>query len=319
MSTSGTVTFNLNRDQIIKAALRKIGAIASGETPDAQTVQDCADQLNSMVKSFAATGLHIWTETEATLFLQAGQSSYTLGSGSTDNATETYTATTLASAASLGASSIVVASATGIATTYNVGIVQDAGVIYWTTVNGAPSGATVALAGALTDSASAGNAVYVYQTKMVRPLRVVAARRFQFSSLLDTQMLGLSRLDYRNMPNKQNTGVITQWFYDPKGGANSTGTMYVWPAPSDATSAIKFTWWRPLQDFNNASNNPDIPQEWLDALVWSLALKMAPEYDCSPQRYSMIKDQAASSLGMVMGFDREPESYLFGFNADQTQ
>lgn len=319
MTTSGTVTFNLNRNQIILSALRKIKAIASGEVPDAQTVQDCADQLNSMVKSFAATGLHIWTETEATMFLQAGQFSYTLGAGSTDSATETYTATTLSSAAALGASSIVVASATGIATTYNIGVVQDAGTIFWTTVNGAPVGTTVTLAGPLTDSASAGNAVYIYQTKIVRPLRVVAARRFQFASLLDTQMLGLSRIDYRNMPNKQNIGVITQWFYDPKGGANATGSMYVWPAPSDVTSAVKFTWWRPLQDFNTSANNADIPQEWLDALVWNLAYRMAPEYDCPPAQYSMVKEQAAMTLQNAMGFDREPESYLFGFNADQTQ
>jgi hypothetical protein len=50
----------------------------------------------------------------------------------------------------------------------------------------------------------------------------------------------------------------------------------------------------------------------MDALVWNLAYKMAPEFDCPAQRYAMIKDQAASSLDNVMGWDREPESYLFG-------
>jgi len=45
---------------------------------------------------------------------------------------------------------------------------------------------------------------------------------------------------------------------------------------------------------------------------------MAPEYDCPPQRYQMIQGQAASSLDTVQGWDREPESYLFGYNADQT-
>lgn len=318
MTTSGTSTFNLNRDQIIRAALRKIGAIASGETPDAQTVQDCADQLNSMVKSFAATGLHIWTEAEAILFLQASQTVYTLGTGSADNATESYTATTLASSAASGALAIAVASVTGVATAYNIGVVQDSGVIFWTTVNGAPSGTTVTLTGALTGSASAGNAVYVYQTQIIRPLRVIAARRYQFLSQIDTQMMALSRIDYRNMPNKKSTGVITQWFYDPKGGANASGTMHVWPAPSDVTSALKFTWWRPLQDFNTAANNPDIPQEWLDALVWNLAYRMAPEYQCPGAVYAMVKEQAAMTLQNAMGFDREPESYFFGFNADQT-
>lgn len=318
MATSNSSNFDLTRDQIIKIALRKIGAIATGETPDAQTINDCSDQLNALVKSLVATGLHVWTESEATVFIQPRQATYTIGTGSPDHITETYTATTLASAAALGAGTISVSSASGIATTYSIGIVLDDGTVFWTTVNGAPVGTTVTLAATLTDSASAGNAVYVYQTGIVRPLRVVNARRYNYASQLDTQMLVLSRIDYQNMPNKQNTGVVTQWFYDPRGGSNTTGRLYVWPAPVDATNAVKITWWRPIQDFDTASNNSDLPVEWLDALIWNLAYKMAPEYDCSPQRYAMLKEQAAISLDNVAGWDREPESYLFGFNADQT-
>lgn len=318
MTTSGTATFNLNLYQIVRASLRKIGAISAGETPDNQSVQDCTDQLNMIVKSLNATGLHIWTETEATLFLQPNQYSYTLGSGSTDHATESYTATTLSAAANDGATTIEVSSVTGFASTYNVGVALDNGDLFWTTQSGAASGTTITLANALTDSAASGNAVYVYQTNIIRPLRVVSGRRFAFSGSLDTQMIALSRIDYRNMPNKTNTGTITQYFYDPKGGANTQGTMWLLPAPADISSAFKFTWWRPVQDFDTAVNTPDLPQEWLDALVWNLAYKMAPEYDCPPARYAMIKEQAAGSLELVMGWDREPESYLFGYNADQT-
>lgn len=318
MTTSGTATFNFNRNQIILSAARKIGAIASGETPDAQTVQDFSDQLNTLVKSLDATGLHIWTETEATLFLQPGQISYSVG-GSVDNAAESFVSTTLATAVVNGAGSISVASATGILATYVIGIVLDSGVIFWTTVNGSPVGTTVTLTAVTTGSAAQGNAVYCYQTNIIRPLRVVSARRFNFASAIDTQMIGMSRIDYRNQPNKTATGTVTQWFYDPKGGANATARFHVWPAPSDAISAVKFTWWRPIQDFNSSSNNPDLPQEWLDPLVWNLALRMAPEYDCSPNRYKMIRDQAELTLQNVVGFDREPESYLFGFSADQTR
>jgi hypothetical protein len=317
-TTSGTATFNMGRNQICIAALRKIGAIASGETPDAQTIQDCSDQLNMMVKALNATGLHIWTESEATLFLQPNQFQYTLGSGSSDNCADTtYTSTTLSIAAAQGVTSVGVSSATGFAASYNVGIVLDSGSIFWTTQNGAASGTTINLNAALTGSASAGNAVYVYQSNIIRPLRVVSGRRFAFNGSIDTQMIMMSRIDYRNQPNKSSPGTITQFYYDPRGGANTQGQMWVWPAPSDVTSAFKFTWWRPVQDFTTSANIPDLPQEWLDALVWNLALKMAPEYDCSTTRYEMIKDQAASSLDNVSGWDREIESYLFG--ADLTQ
>lgn len=318
MTTSGSITFNYGRDQIIRAALRKLGVINAGETPGAQLVTDCADQLNMLMKALNATGLHVWTESEATLFLQTGQVAYVLGAGTTDHATDTYVATTLSSAAALNATVIALTSTTGFVASNNVGVVGDDGVIVWTTQSGAPSGSNVTLASGLTDSASALNPVYSYTSNINRPLRVAGARRYNFASAIETQMIALSRIDYRNLPNKTATGVPTQYFYDPRGGANATGVFYVWPAPSAPSDGIKFTYYRQIQDFNTAANTPDLPQEWIDALVWNLALKMGPEFDCTPNRYNMIKENAVASLESVMGWDREPESYFFGFNADQT-
>ena len=318
MATSGTATFTYNRDQIIKMAYRKLGVINASETPNAQMIQDGADALNLWVKALNATGLHIWTETEATLFLQPGQVAYTLGTGSTDNATESYTATTLSANAGAGVSSIVVAGASGFGASYYVGVVLDSGSIFWTTQNGAASGTTINLAASLTGSASAGNAVYVYQTKILRPLRVVSTRRYNFASAIDVQVSQMSRIDYRNQPNKTAPGVPTQTFYDPRGGANTQGILYTWPAPSDATNAIKMTWWRPVQDFTTAANTPDLPQEWGLCLVWNLAKEMGPEFDVTPTRWAMIKEMAAGHLDNVSGWDREPESYLFGQDLSQT-
>ena len=317
MTTSGTATFTYNRDQIIKMAYRKLGVINASETPGPQMIQDASDALNLWVKALNATGLHIWTETEATVFLQPGQNTYTLGSGSTDHATDTYTATTLASAAASGSGNISVTSASGFTTAYNVGVVLDSGSIFWTTQNGAASGTSIPLTANLTGSASAGNAVYVYQTNIIRPLRVVSCRRYNFASAIDTQMIQLSRIDYRNQPNKTTTGVPTMTFYDPRGGANTQGTLAVWPTPGDATNAVKMTWWRPVQDFTSAANTPDLPQEWGLALVWNLAKEMGPEFDITPNRFAMIEKMAAGHLDNVSGWDREPESYLFGQDLSQ--
>jgi hypothetical protein len=314
-TTSGTATFNMNRNAIITMALRKIGAIASGETPDPQTIQDASDALNVMVKEWDASGLHIWTETEGILFAQPSQYQYTIGSGSTDacaDLTGSFNSTTLSLGAAANATSINVASATGFAASYSVGVVLDSGSIFWTTESGSPSGTTITLAAGLTSSASSGNAVYVYQTNAIRPLRVVSGRRFQLSSQIDTQMIQMSRIDYRNQPNKTSTGTITQFYYDPRGGTNAQGQMFLWPAPSDATYALKFTWWRPIQDFASAANIPDLPNEWLAALVWNLALEMAPEYDVPDSRYAKLQARAAVALDRAAGWDREPESYFFG-------
>lgn len=316
MSTSGTSTFNATRDQIILAALRKLQAISATETAVSPTlISNCAFQLNALVKSLNATGLHIWTEEEATIFLQPGQVSYTLGGTTTDNATGNYTATTLSAGASSGATSISVTSATGFGAAFYVGVVLSSGSIYWTTQNGAASGTTITLTAGLTGAAAAGAAVYVYQSQIVRPLRVVGARRYNLSSAIDTMMTPIARLDYRNLPNKTATGVPTQIFYDPRGGANTQGIISVWPAPADATNAAKITWWRPIQDFTAPGNNPDLPQEWIDALVWNLARKLWAEFPISQALLENIKEEAVASLENVADWDREPESYLFGFDA----
>lgn len=308
MTSSGTYTFTQNRDQIIRRAARLVGAIASGETPSAAINQDFSDALNAMVKRWQASGLHLWAEQEGILFLQPNQSSYTLGSPTTDHATQVFASTTLSASASSGAGTVAVTSAAGIASGYNIGILLNGGSLFWTTASNVV-GTTVTLAATLTDSASATNLVFAYQTNIQRPLRVLSGRRFNYLSSIETPMNpSLSRMDYRDLPNKATAGTPTQFFYDPQIPA---GQLYIWPILTAATDAIKFTWMRQLQDFNTAANTPDFPQEWTDTLIFNLALGMAPEFGVPTEQYNMIKEQALAYLDTTTGFDREPESYYF--------
>lgn len=319
MTTSGSVDFNATRNEIIRGALRKIGAIASGETPDAQTISDCAFALNAMVKHWDTKGIHVWTESEGILFLQPGQVQYELGTGTTDHAAYALdnVNTTLTANAAAGDTTLNVVSTSGISGGDIVGIVLDSGTVQWTTTPGGGTTTTIVIADPLTGSASSGNNIYTYTTDLIRPLRVPFGRRFYFLSSIDTPMITMSRKDYRDLPNKTATGIITQFFYDPRGGANTQGLVYVWPAPVDANSALKFTWYRPIQDFDSAANTPDLPQEWIQTLMFNLAVIMAPEYDCPPQRFQMLVNMAASCLDDVTGWDRETESTYFGVNFDQ--
>jgi len=55
--------------------------------------------------------------------------------------------------------------------------------------------------------------------------------------------------------------------------------------------------------------------EWIDALVWNLARKLWAEFPISQALLENIKEEAAASLENVADWDREIESYLFGFDA----
>lgn len=316
MTTSGNVAFNQNRNDIIKAALRKIGAIKAGETVNADIISDAAVSLNAMVKEWNAIGIHLWTETEATLFLQPHQVKYSLGPTSTDHATETYVATALSANVLMGSTNIPVDSITDILNGDKIAVLLDDGTLHWTTVNGVPAGSIVVITDALPDSATITNPVYAYTTRLVRPLRVPFARRFQFIDNIDTPMIRMARADYRDLPNKTNTGTITQFFYDPQTIAG-LGYLYVWPAPPDVQSALKFTFYRPIQDFDTAANTPDFPQEWISTLIFNLAVELAPEYGCPTDVFQQIQALAAEKLDRLTGWDREPESTNMGVDFTQ--
>ena len=78
MPTSGTTAYSTTRDDIIKRALRLIGALAQGETPTATQVTEAAVALNGLVKAWAADGMPLWAITEKTVPFVSGQRVYTL-------------------------------------------------------------------------------------------------------------------------------------------------------------------------------------------------------------------------------------------------
>lgn len=308
MATSSSSDFTRTRDQLIMRAARIIGAVRAGATMKAQDTTDFAEALNAMVKRWQASGIHVWTTAEATLFPQVDQVRYSLASGSTDHATETYYETEVSAAEASGQTVLSVDSTTNMTVADNIGVLLDDGSLFWSTISSKTS-TTVTIADAIDDSAAAGNPVYTYTTKIVRPLKIVDARRFDILSDADTPIRMLARLDYQGLSQKTQTGTITQAFYDPQ---LSTGYFYLWNPPAEVTSLVKFTWHRPIQDFDAAGDNPDLPQEWIDPLVFNLATIMAPEYDVPMDKFQQVSAMALKFLDDVAGFDREAESIEFG-------
>jgi hypothetical protein len=309
MTVSGSSNFSTTRDQIIRRSLRLISVVKSGETPGAQIVTDAAEALNAMVKRWGKKGIHVWTVTEATLFPQASQVRYALASDSTDHATETYHDTTISADEASGQTTLSVTSTANMTNGDYIGIVLDDGTLHWSTISSHTS-STVTIPDALADSAAAGNKVFNYTTKIVRPLKIVDARRYNIASQIETPISEsqgglMARLDYQALPNKAQTGTINRAFYDPQ---RDTGYLYLWQPPTTVLDLVKFTWHRPIMDFDNAGDSPDLPQEWFDALAFNLAVSIAPEFDVPTEKLQQVAMMAASYLDDVQGDDRENES-----------
>jgi hypothetical protein len=317
-ATSGSYTYTQTASDLISAALRICSVIADEEIPEPSQAQNTLLALNGMVKGWQASGLHVWCEEECILFLNANQTVYRLGSGSTDHAClfDALTQTSLTATAAGGSSSVQVSSASGINAGDQFGVQLDSGINFWTTVSVPPVGTTVTLASPLSGQATAGAICFDYGVPLMRPLRAPQARRYLYSSRQETPMITMSRFDYDYLPNKTTTGIPTNFFYDPQTGngpyTQPLSKFNVWPAPADFTSGIRFIGQRPLQDIASITQMPDFPVEWLSAIKWNLALEVAPEFSLPLDQFALIEKRANYWLDLAKRWDKEPESVLFG-------
>jgi hypothetical protein len=311
MATSGSTDFNLTRDQIINAALKKLGVIEGGESPSNADKADAIIALESMIKFWMAAGFKLWKIEEATVFLEPGQAKYSL-STTGDHAAITTVKTELSAVGASGATSISVDSITDMSSADNIGVILDDGSTHWTTINGAPTGTTVVLTTGLASAASVDAHVYTYTTRLTRPLRLRSSR-LRNSADSDTPLLDWSRDEYFDTPNKTSQGTPTALYYDPQ---LTTGELHVWSTPDTATDRLLIDFDMPLEDFDASTNNADFPQEWANVIIWGLANEMRFDFGVPLEVADRIHAQAKDKVDLALGFDTESESTYFAVSLD---
>lgn len=312
MATSGNTNFLTTTAQIYRQAALLVNAIGRQESMPASLVSDFTFSLNALIKNWQNTGIHLWTTREATLFPTVGQYQYRAGTAATDHITETYYSTKVTVNAVLSGTLLTVDSTTNITIGDFVGVVIDNGTIQWTTVAN-KSATTITLTAPLVDSVKAGNKVFTYTTKISRPLRVVDARRFDIAGERETPILMEARKDYRALPTKRDAGSIVSMFYDAQ---LTLGVFNLWRVPNVTTDLVNFTWYRPMEVFVSANDNPDLPEQWVQALIWNLALVRMPMHPVKPENRQLIMQNAAQFLDDAKGFDREGESIFVAPNLE---
>ncbi len=78
MTTSGSTNFSENRNAIMQEAYELGGIVRAGQAISGAQVTKASRVLNAMIKSWMASGIHIWTVSEAVLIPQAAQFQYAI-------------------------------------------------------------------------------------------------------------------------------------------------------------------------------------------------------------------------------------------------
>ena len=289
MSTSGTYTFTVTRDDIIREAMLNIGKLDAYGSIDPQETTDCARKLNMLCKQWMgrydfASGLKIWTRQRADLFLSSTQYRYELGpsgdnwaAGVTAVPGANFATNPLTNYANTAATTLYMLSAADFTAGDYLVVQLDSGDIFSTTVATVGSG-LITIASGLPSTASAGNNLYNYTTKGQRPLEIVTAI-LRDASNNDTTLEYMTVQAYEELPTKTAPGAVsdpTAIYYEAQ---LPNGQLYIDCAGAqDVTKQIHVVYLRPIQDFNNPLDNPEYAAEWFNALCWGLSKQICPMF-----------------------------------------
>ena len=131
------------------------------------------------------------------------------------------------------------------------------------------------------------------------------------TSNVDIVLQPYSREEYLSEPSKTATGMPRAWYFDPQ---RATRTLYVVGVP-DATIAasttLRYTYLRVIEDLDTLDDDFDVPQEWLEVLQYGLAARLAIPYDLfltNPAKAAKIEERAAALYGQLSSYDDEAAS-----------
>ena len=257
MATSGTRTFIVTLNDICYAALRKLGVYAAENVPKPWQLQNAKLSANLIKEAWGADGPHLWTNKDEILPLVAGQKAYTL---------------------------------------------SDVAIIDWMNGYFRQNNADLPMESytreeykrqTVKDTTGTVNRMYVdYQ--LGAPVAYLWPVAVQTTGLV----LGtdgyyyVCRLDHTSAAaSRPITGADYATYWER---TTLITTSNVWlTATAYYSNCVYFTKVVRLQDFTSATDNPDAPPAWYQALVYAIAADQAPEYGKPLKTIQKLEQTAA--------------------------
>jgi hypothetical protein len=292
MATSGSWDYSRSALQIISAAFEDLGVLIPGGTVASADSALALVRLNHLVKQWQGDadgfpGLHLVHRQRVTLFLAKGQQTYLIGPASTNaRATTLYGRTTIDAAEAAGQTVISVTATSDTTTTPGttstatasdfIGIEQDDGTIHWSTVSSISAGDTITIGDALASAAAVGNYVWWFTSRAQR-FPAIESAVLRDENYTDTPLTVYTDVrEYEEgVSDKYADGDPTCILVEP---LRITTRVTLDAQPTDVTKTIVLTVQYPAEDYDDTANDIAFPQEYLAALEWELAFRLAPAY-----------------------------------------
>jgi len=290
MAVSGSKNFELDVADYVEEAFERCGL----EVRTGYDLKTAKRSLNLMLAEWANRGLNQWTITETSIVTATGVTEYPAGplimvvaSDAGFEVSETLTGGTSGATAkitNIPSSSVSDLEANTLSITIPVGTF-----VSGETLTGGTSGTSSTLSAAI-DFSNAASTIDVLSAVITK-------------DSTDLSIDSVSREAFINIPNKTNSGRITQYFLDRQ----LTPVLKVWPAPNNDTDIIKFNRLTRMDDADIYTNSLDLPFRFYPCLAAGLAYYIAMKR--APNRLQMLKSVYEEEFDRAATEDRDRASF----------
>lgn len=305
MATSGTVaTTVIDTAKLLEHACRRCGIPASMQTPE--TVEIGQQNLYLLLLNLANRGLNLWCVEKNLLGTRQNQAIYTLDAGTIRTLNIMYSEAARATGTDVvGADNMV--TVLDIATKIvRWGFKLDSAVTGTITLAYSDDGLSYTDLSA-TESGAIGTGWYWYDldpaitAQYWRVTCSVPATFDEFylaSDVRDFPMTQFSRDDYAQQPNKTINGrPCTNYLFEK----TLWPTVTVWPVPNNDYDQLSVWRHRQVQDIGSLTQQIEVPQQWMEAIIWMLASRIAFEFP------GIAADRRAEVIQASQAFLQEAE------------
>jgi len=305
VNLSSEIELKTTKYEIIRDAFTTINRFGPDERIDDYSYQFASRTLNRLLKNWMADGFNLWLRVVYYLFVQPNQVTYSIYEGTNDNFTENYTKNFTTISASAGDNFIVVDDGSNINSGDYIGVTLNTGERYWATVfTSVANTVTFNVGYTLPSDVNENNIVISYTYKASNPSNVFSGSR-SIDFITDIPMNYLTFEQYFEMPNKQNTSssMPVSYMYDRQ---LERTNITLWPNPTTADMLVKFVVYKKVTNLDINANEPDYPEEWHEAIVLNLAVRLCTAYGKNTgDKYANLKADAREAYLRAKAFDNE--------------
>lgn len=137
------------------------------------------------------------------------------------------------------------------------------------------------------------------------PVKLLQAFRTETNAKIPLELM--AREDFNILPTTS-TGSPIKVNYQPN---INYGTLSFWPSPTSSnTATITLVYQRPYQYFTASTETMDFPEEWYNALIYTLAVLLAPEWGVPLPDRQALKSEAKDYIEMAQMVGQEDASFF---------